>query len=73
MMDRDIESLWRRIQAWHDVNAAGSEFALAPGVTDVEIEAAEAMLGVRLPDDVVHRTGSPTEPAMRFYSPGGRY
>jgi cell wall assembly regulator SMI1 len=48
----DVETTWRRIETWLEVNAPDVASGLGPGATDEQIAAAERTLGVTLPDDV---------------------
>jgi cell wall assembly regulator SMI1 len=43
---------WRRIVAWYETNTPPDTLRLPPGATDEALDAAEAKLGLRLPDDL---------------------
>jgi cell wall assembly regulator SMI1 len=47
-----VAESWRRIDFWLRANGLPAEFSLPSGVTEQAIRAAEATLGLELPDDV---------------------
>jgi anti-anti-sigma factor len=47
-----VKEIWRRLDAWLTDGAPAIAESLRPGATEAALAAAEAALGVRLPDDV---------------------
>jgi hypothetical protein len=47
-----VEQLWNRIEAWFEANVPPGHFELFPGATEDQLDAAEKILGLSLPDDL---------------------
>ena len=48
----DMESVWKRIAAWHGTNCPANSFELAPGATTDQIDVFQNATRVELPGDV---------------------
>lgn len=51
-MLKNLETAWKRIEAWYGANVPSEHFSLAPGATAEAIKPVESELKVKLPEDV---------------------